>query len=948
MGTVSVMARRCAFVLCAKLESAVNKLLVVLLLCALFVVPAHAQTSPAAGYWWNPATPGSGFVIEIQGSQMFMAGFLYASSGEATWVASAGPMSSPTQYSGNLITYIGGQTLTGAYNGSPTPTAPFGNIAISFTDNAHGSVIWPGGTIPIERFDIVTSGSTTAQPATNPETGWWFNPNEGGRGFAVEVQNGSLYLAGYMYDSAGNPTWYLASGAMGSPTLFQGEWTQLGNGQTLTGSYVAPQQVNAMAGAVTLQFNNAYSATLTLPNSRQIPLIRYGFGATAPVLTSFGPAAAAPETQLTVSGTGFVPAATVTLTLSDSTGYGVTLPVDSVSTASVKVSVPPYILASSAAFASGTVNIQATQKLDGVSLATNTLPGFTIQSLPKASGMPGSSTLALIAASLYEAQNLQTSISGTAQATPAVTAALTQQVTNLQGLVTNIQSVVQSGVSYTLGAVGEVNIVVTPSNIGDVDSLILAALNALANPGSGSASKRAAQAPGAGCLAAEASAFAAAMTSGTGNLSQLAQNLLEAPQTDAACNTASAFGSAFQIFGGAADVGLGLANGAGGGVVGGRLPGAALFAATTESASAAVGFNALFSPTLASQASTVQIAIANVTAQSAPTANQLIAKSSGALTTVVAGAQNVVTVVAPPPVQTAAGTVTEFSARISAGANPIGIALGPDGNMWFVEHANDLIGRITPAGTVTEFSGMTPGAGPSYIALGADGNLWFTETGANRIGTITPTGTITEFSVGAEPMGIAAGADGNIWFTEYNAGRIGRITPGGTVTEFSAGINPTDGPTEMALGPDGNLWFTEFTGGIGRITPAGVITIFTTGITANARPVGICAGPDGNLWFTEALGNKIGRITPAGAVTEFSQGLSGSPQLNDITLGPDGNLWFTDIGANAVGRITPSGAIVEYSAGITANAEPEVIATGFDGNLWFTEFRVNRVGRIVP
>ena len=46
--------------------------------------------------------------------------------------------------------------------------------------------------------------------------------------------------------------------------------------------------------------------------------------------------------------------------------------------------------------------------------------------------------------------------------------------------------------------------------------------------------------------------------------------------------------------------------------------------------------------------------------------------------------------------------MTEFTTGISAGANPYGIAAGPDGNLWFTE--NDVltkVGRITPSGTVT-------------------------------------------------------------------------------------------------------------------------------------------------------------------------------------------------------------------------------------------------------
>jgi hypothetical protein len=134
-----------------------------------------------------------------------------------------------------------------------------------------------------------------------------------------------------------------------------------------------------------------------------------------------------------------------------------------------------------------------------------------------------------------------------------------------------------------------------------------------------------------------------------------------------------------------------------------------------------------------------------------------------------------------------AQVITEFSAGISAGATPVGITAGPDGNVWFTEYSGNRIGRITPAGIVTEFSTGIAGATPGRVAAGPDGNLWF--TGFNGIGRITPLGVVTEFSAGitlnAGPGGITAGPDGNLWFTEQMGNRIGRITTGGVVTEFS-------------------------------------------------------------------------------------------------------------------------------------------------------------------
>ncbi len=159
---------------------------------------------------------------------------------------------------------------------------------------------------------------------------------------------------------------------------------------------------------------------------------------------------------------------------------------------------------------------------------------------------------------------------------------------------------------------------------------------------------------------------------------------------------------------------------------------------------------------------------------------------------------------------------------------------------------------------------------PLGIAAGPDGNLWFTEELGNQIGRITPAGKITEFTLptncgdstfGCQPFGITAGPDGNLWFAELNGNRIGRITPAGVITEFhliaicvfSVGC----GPDGITAGSDGNLWFTEFDGNaIGRITPSGSFSTF--GIpTAKSRPEGITAGPDGNVWFVEENASKI-------------------------------------------------------------------------------------------
>ncbi|HWQ94115.1 MAG TPA: hypothetical protein VN418_01260, partial [Gammaproteobacteria bacterium] len=73
------------------------------------------------------------------------------------------------------------------------------------------------------------------------------------------------------------PVWYISAGNMSSAMLYQGKWEQYANGQTLTGIYKKPDQVSGDVGNITIQFTSRSTATLTLPDGRQIPLTRYRF-----------------------------------------------------------------------------------------------------------------------------------------------------------------------------------------------------------------------------------------------------------------------------------------------------------------------------------------------------------------------------------------------------------------------------------------------------------------------------------------------------------------------------------------------------------------------------------------------------------------------------------------------------------------------------------------------
>ena len=231
---------------------------------------AAADTTPQTGWWWNANESGRGFFIEKRGNNLFMAGYYYEADGRATWFSAAGPMSG-SSFTGAMTVYQGGQSLSGSYRAPTAGTSP-GSVTLSFASPTSATMTWPGGTTALTRFNVGGSGG----PGVG-ENGWWWSSSESGRGFSIEVQGNAIFMAGFMYDDAGNPMWYAAQGSVAGGTTFNGAWQQFANGQALGGIYRAPTIINGNVGGLGLAFTGPKSATLTLPNGRVVNLTRFEF-----------------------------------------------------------------------------------------------------------------------------------------------------------------------------------------------------------------------------------------------------------------------------------------------------------------------------------------------------------------------------------------------------------------------------------------------------------------------------------------------------------------------------------------------------------------------------------------------------------------------------------------------------------------------------------------------
>ena len=184
--------------------------------------------------------------------------------------------------------------------------------------------------------------------------------------------------------------------------------------------------------------------------------------------------------------------------------------------------------------------------------------------------------------------------------------------------------------------------------------------------------------------------------------------------------------------------------------------------------------------------------------------------------------------------------------------------------------------KISPQGSINEYSIPTASSGPEGITAGADGNLWYVESNANNVAAVTTLGSFLEIAIptsSSAPFDVTLGPDNLIWFTEHAANQIAIFVPAGA-DRSSPGHNG----------------FKEFP------------------LPLGGEPAGIAAAADGTLWFAENSGNRIGRIRlrhngGEAGISEFPLPVPHS-HPNGIAIGGDGDVYFTELAASRIGKVT--------------------------------------------
>lgn len=121
--------------------------------------------------------------------------------------------------------------------------------------------------------------ATASRPASafTPESGFYWNAAEAGRGFTIEIQDNFLFMIGYVYRTDGSSTFVTTQGQMSGNTSFTGMLDTFSNGQCITCPYTGfPTITSGGAGPVSLVFTSETTATMTW-NGGTVPLQRFDF-----------------------------------------------------------------------------------------------------------------------------------------------------------------------------------------------------------------------------------------------------------------------------------------------------------------------------------------------------------------------------------------------------------------------------------------------------------------------------------------------------------------------------------------------------------------------------------------------------------------------------------------------------------------------------------------------
>ncbi|MFI9025390.1 hydrolase [Streptomyces sp. NPDC053560] len=204
---------------------------------------------------------------------------------------------------------------------------------------------------------------------------------------------------------------------------------------------------------------------------------------------------------------------------------------------------------------------------------------------------------------------------------------------------------------------------------------------------------------------------------------------------------------------------------------------------------------------------------------------------------------------------------------------PDALTLGPDDTIWFdhSDRGSKVFSRADAKRGLDRITRLKTqfDVGAGGMALGPDGAVWFSqknEYGAKQhegIGRLTAEGDYKKWPLpkNSAPNDIVAGPDEALWFTDRRS--IGRMDTDGGLTHFP--VHGSKYPSDIVLGPDKALWFTT-DHRVGRIATQGKLKgkVILWPVRGAKNLTALVPATEGSFWLADRDTATLLRFTPPG------------------------------------------------------------------------------------
>jgi virginiamycin B lyase len=298
---------------------------------------------------------------------------------------------------------------------------------------------------------------------------------------------------------------------------------------------------------------------------------------------------------------------------------------------------------------------------------------------------------------------------------------------------------------------------------------------------------------------------------------------------------------------------------------------------------------------------------------------------------------------------------------------PNGIAVAPDGSVWFGEQDVTGLGHLYDNGTMIEYRWPVNYAPSTTSIWGVavwNGRIWASDALGGELVSLNPvTSALTAVklsNVGAFPYTITIGPDNALWFTELYGSKLGRIDAQCKLAEYAVPKNFGGTPTQIVFQNTTLGYYADAgnaTSAVSEILSFNVKQFAPQPIAGAFRPVAassLALTPDG-LWVAQHASSNLAydsfqthswSLFPTTPVSYVETTLPYFVAANGSSV------WFNEHYANRIGVIDGARrTLTEYSlsnppANKTTQIDNALTFTLGGSRVWFTELTANYVGYI--